>query len=194
MKESQGVQKAKEKASSFRGEHFVKDVLFRPSQLKLLPEGVHSTDHVEDQKIMADALIKAKVVNQEKKEAKPKIYNPYGLKPGNISTTKDSVKRNLPASNKVTSHATKRLCNGHSSDVFAKEVPDESLDSMDLVDKCLQNVKSDAYVDREARLTRLNGKIKSHVPRGFACAICDNPLKEVRISPSISRFDYIKMG
>ena len=50
---------------------------------------------------------------------------------------------------------------------------------LDIVDECLNQVKSSGYVKPISKLERINGKIKAHVPEGLTCMVCNENLDQV---------------
>mmetsp|Transcript_3222 Transcript_3222/g.5622 ORF Transcript_3222/g.5622 Transcript_3222/m.5622 type:complete len:213 (-) Transcript_3222:14-652(-) len=137
---------------------------------------------------MAQALSQAISVNfqkkdrvidfQKKTESKMKPFNPYDRRP----TLQDATKRNLPSMANGSGHAatSKRVCKGAST-VPPQAVSQRSTNdppNMDIVDRCLRQVKSDGFVQPKTRLQRINGKIKAHVPKGMVCVICSETPKE----------------
>jgi len=192
MRRSRDVAKAKERSSNFKGENCVNTALFRRTEQK------HSAVHVtqssetpedeESQQNMSSALSQALSVNRQKKdrvigfqkkaESKVKPFNPYQR-----PALKESIKRNsLSVANESGRAAmSKRKCSGASA--VSQGSTKDPLDSMDIVDKCLHQAKSDGFVQPMTRLERINGNIKAHVPKGMVCTICKETPKQPVISP-----------
>ena len=155
-----------------------------PAQKPLAVRGAPLSEPSEDaesQRLMTVALSLGLNVNRERKdwvvghkkkpESAAKPFNPYER-----TALKDSRKMNLLLAT-TGNHANT------SKDVFdfADAIPRSSAkDQLDIIDKCLNQVKSDGFVRPQTKIQRINGKIKSHVPKGMVCMVCNESLKEVR--------------
>jgi len=194
MKRSRDVAKAKERSLNFKGENCVNTALFRRTEQKRsavrLPLSTENLEDAESQHHMAQALSQSMSINRQKKErvidfqrkaeSKAKPHNPYRR-----PALKGSTKVNLLSASDGSGRIVKRskgLRNDASAVLQASSK--DQLDSMDIVDRCLHQVKSDSFVQPKTRLERINGKIKAHVPKGFTCPICSETPKEPLMAES----------
>lgn len=185
MKKQQGVAAAKERSASLQGERCVNTVLFRPREQKKFAPSVSQssqnteTEDAESQQNLTNALSQAFNVNRQKKDrvmdfqkksdmkVKPKPFNPYH------QALKDSAKRNLPVADR-TSETSKRVRNNTNT------TNTSAAGGMDMIEQCLEQVKSDGYVQPKTKLERINGNIKANVPKGMVCVVCNEKPKQVR--------------
>jgi len=170
MDRTRDVVKAKERSTNYKGEKMVNTALFHAASKPALRVSVKTEDpDSESQKELSLAISQAMEVNLQKKNrinnfqnnSKPKAQpsNPYqrtGLKE---FTNKRQVNGN------DNTALTKRVRNGSSIN---------STKSMDMVDRCLHQAKSGAFVSRQDRIRN----IKANVPKEHKCDICQETQKE----------------
>lgn len=191
---TRNVAKAKERSANFKGENCINTVLFQPPAQKLLAvRGTQTSEPSEDaesQRIMTEALSQGLSVNckrkdwvienQKKAKSITQPFNPYQR-----IALKESRKINLLSVTKGNGNCHANT-NKHVVDVAGAMPRSSANDQLDIIDRCLDQVKSDVFVKPQTRIERINGKIKAHVPKGMICMVCNESLKEVRpTSPCI---------
>ena len=186
LERSRDVAKAKERSTNFKGENCINTVLFRPPVQKQLAardtQTFEPSEDAESQRIMTEALSQGFNVNRQRKdlvignqkkaESMTKPFNPYQR-----TALKESRKSNLLSVTKENCHAS---TSKHDVDVTGAMPRSSANDQLDIIDRCLHQVKSAGFVKPQTRFERINGKIKAHVPIGMICMVCNESLKEVR--------------
>jgi hypothetical protein len=186
LERSRDVAKAKERSTNFKGENCINTVLFRPPVQKQLAardtQTFEPSEDAESQRIMTEALSQGFNVNRQRKdlvignqkkaESMTKPFNPYQR-----TALKESRKSNLLSVTKENCHAS---TSKHDVDVTGAMPRSSANDQLDIIDRCLHQVKSAGFVKPQTRIERINGKIKAHVPIGMICMVCNESLKEVR--------------
>ncbi len=162
MKKQRRVLKAKEESHRYKGEKCIIDTLFRPTQLKMSIESISSSDQLNDEKVMKEALLQANSFNQRKKDRIVHFHRNLNVEPLKVN---DASRSHLPKCSKDP----KRLCTQTLS-----RIKQETVLEGDLVDLCLKSIKSKAFIDAETRLARICGEVKARIPLGFSCSICAN--------------------
>ena len=170
MDRTRDVVKAKERSANYKGEKMINTALFHAASKPALRVSVKTEDpDTESQKELSLAISQAMEVNLQKKNRinnfqnnnKPKAQpsNPYqrtGLK----------------------EFTNKRQVNGNDNTFLSKRVRNgsnlNSTKSMDMVDRCLHQANSAAYVSRQDRIR----SIKANVPKQHKCDICLKTQKE----------------
>ena len=180
MERSRDVVKAKQRSAGFKGEGCVNTALFQPAgkpSVVPIAVGQNLTEDIESQRIMTQALRQGLDVNRQRKdrmnEPKMKIEaaathsDPY-----HRAALKESMKRN-------------QLSVRNTNKYTAARVPQTNLNApLDIIDECLNQVKSDGYVKPTSKLDRINGKIKAHVPKGMTCVVCNETLDQPLMAES----------
>ncbi|KAL7548168.1 hypothetical protein ACHAWF_011466, partial [Thalassiosira exigua] len=186
MMRSHEVAKAKARSSNFKGEKCINTALFRQTKQKQpksrASQGLEITEDAdaESQNNMSEALSQAMLLNRQKKErvidfqknsqTKSNPLNPYRR-----PALKESNKRN-PGMGDVFASKRAREDAGTTS----QSNLNRSRNSLDPVDRCIEQVNLDGFVQPKTRLERINSKINAHVPKGMICIICSEKPKEVR--------------
>jgi hypothetical protein len=177
---SRDVSKAREKSAILNGDDCINPVLFRPPvQKSLAPSSTQLFDPIvdaESQRIMEDALSHGFNTNRQRKDMaidNQKKAELITLNPNQRTALHDSRKMNLAVkSNGGNAHTSKRVTTG--------VMPQGSVnDQFDIIERCLDQVKSDGFVQPQTKIQRINGKLNAHVPKGMVCMVCNESLKEV---------------
>lgn len=183
MERSRDIAKAKERSAGFKGEVCVNTVLFQPAAKPsaVVPAAQSLSEDAESQQIMMQALSQGLDVNRKRKdrinEPEKKIgavatqANPY-----HRTALKESTQRNQLLVKNGNHYAAMIKNPNNGANVALQTNINKPLD---IVDECLNQVKSSGYVKPISKLERINGKIKAHVPEGLTCMVCNENLDQV---------------
>jgi len=182
LERSRNVSKAREKSAILNGDDCINSVLFRPPvQKSLAPSSTQVLDPIvdaESQRIMTEALSHGFNTNRQRKDMaidNQKKAELITLNPNHRTALHDSMKMNLAAKgNGGNAHTSKRV-NNATGVMTHGNVNDQ----FDMIERCLDQVKSDGFVQPQTKIQRINGKLNAHVPKGWMCIVCNESLKEV---------------
>jgi hypothetical protein len=178
LKSSHNVQALKQAEKSNVGEDSVDISLFSKPQVTLKKQAAQeeeTKEEVETRKSMEAALMRAEEVNRAKRErlqaqhaslvVKPEVshMNPYAAR---SKPAPASVKHGPPTQDAILS--AKRV----------RRSPAKSPSKSDPVMKVLREAERSTFVDGRSGVRQR--KIKSNLPHGFTCKICDLPPDKVR--------------
>jgi hypothetical protein len=169
------IAKAKERSAGFKGEACVNTSLFQPTGKSALVVQVDQSmpEDVESHRIMTEALRQGFDVNRQRKNRLNELHN---KNPYQRTALKESTHKNqVSVANAKNYVATKK-----STHVGPNPTSQSNLNTpRDIVDECLNHVKSHGFVEPISKLEKINGKIKAHVPRGMTCIVCNETLDQV---------------
>lgn len=183
MERSRDIAKAKERSAGFKGEVCVNTVLFQPAAKPsaVVPAAQTLSEDAESQQIMMQALSQGLDVNRKRKDRMNEPEKKIGAvatqgNPYHCTALKESTQRNQLLV-KNGNHHTAMMKNPNNGVNGALQT---NLNTpLDIVDECLNQVKSNGYVKPKSKLERINGKIKAQVPEGLTCMVCNENLDQV---------------
>ena len=169
------IAKAKERSAGFKGEACVNTALFQPTGKSALVVQVDQSmpEDVESHRIMTEALRQGFDVNRQRKNRLNELHkkNPYQRTALKESTHKNQV---------AVANAKNYVATKKSTHIGPNPTSQSNLNTpRDIVDECLNHVKSHGFVEPISKLEKINGKIKAHVPKGMTCIVCNETLDQV---------------
>ena len=185
LERSLEVAKAKESAANFKGESCINTALFRPpEQIRPAVRDTDVSEDAESQRIMTEALSQGWNVNRQRKERIPRVIdnsrktestkNP--INPYQRHALKESRKSNLLS---ITKGNGNEDTGKHRIDTAGEMPRSVASGPMDVIESCLEQVKSASFVKPLSKIERINVKIRAHVTKGMICSVCNESLKEV---------------